>query len=111
MKTAGGKNKAGIEAAAVGTRQPRLDGPEKVSGRAIFTDDVRPAGMLHGKILRSKHKHARILSIDTAKAEALPGVKAIVLAEDAKGIYAGQNEPAICGTLYWRRAGRCGCYR
>ena len=43
MKTAGGINKAGIDAAAVGTRQPRLDGPEKVSGRALFTDDVRPA--------------------------------------------------------------------
>jgi len=98
MKTADIKMKAQIDPASVGTRQPRLDGPEKVSGRAIFTDDVRPAGMLHGKILRSAHKHARIVSIDTSKAEALPGVKAIVLAEDAKGIWATQNEPAICGT-------------
>ena len=90
--------KAQIDPAAVGTRQPRLDGPEKVSGRAMFTDDVRPAGMLHGKVLRSTHKHARIVSIDTSKAEALPGVKAIVLADDAKGIWASQNEPAVCGT-------------
>lgn len=97
MRTADIKTKK-IDAAAVGTRQPRLDGPEKVSGRAIFTDDVRPAGMLHGKILRSTQKHARIVSIDTSKAEALPGVKAVVLAEDAKGIWAGQNEPAVCGT-------------
>jgi len=98
MKTAGTKARKTIDPAAIGTRQPRLDGSVKVSGRALFTDDVRPAGMLHGKVLRSKHKHARIVSIDTSKAEALPGVKAIVLAEDAKGIYAGQNEPAVCGT-------------
>ena len=97
MRTADVKMKQ-IDAAAVGTRQPRLDGPEKVSGKAIFTDDVRPAGMLHGKILRSTHKHARIVSIDTSKAEALPGVKAVVLADDAKGIWATQNEPAVCGT-------------
>ncbi|MGI9309202.1 MAG: xanthine dehydrogenase family protein molybdopterin-binding subunit [Gammaproteobacteria bacterium] len=88
-----------IDLSVVGTRKPRLDGPEKVSGRALFTDDVRPAGMLHGKILRSRHKHARILNIDTSKAEALPGVHAVILAEDAAGIYATQNEPAICGDV------------
>jgi CO/xanthine dehydrogenase Mo-binding subunit len=98
MKTAGVKTNKNIDPAAVGTRQPRLDGPEKVNGKALFTDDVRPAGMLHGKVLRSKHTHARIISIDTSKAAALPGVKAIVLAEDAEGVFAGQNEPAICGT-------------
>ena len=99
MKTAGVKASANIDPAAVGTRQPRLDGPEKVSGKALFTDDVRPAGMLHGKVLRSTHKHARIISIDTSRAAALPGVKAIVLAADAADIYAGQNEPAICGDV------------
>jgi 4-hydroxybenzoyl-CoA reductase subunit alpha len=83
----------------VGQRRPRLDGPEKVSGRAVFTDDVRLPGMLHGKVLRSPHKHARILKLDTSKAEALPGVKAVVVAEDAKGIYATPNEPAICGDV------------
>ena len=88
-----------IDPAAIGKRQPRLDGPVKVSGRALFTDDVRPAGMLHGKILRSRHKHARILKLDTAKAEALPGVKAVITAEDATGIYATQNEPTICGDV------------
>ena len=86
-----------IDPSAVGTRQPRIDGPVKVSGRAMFTDDVRPAGMLHGRILRSRYKHARIVRLDTSKAEALPGVKAVITAEDAKGIYATQNEPAICG--------------
>jgi len=88
-----------INPAAIGTRQPRLDGPIKVSGRALFTDDVRLPGMLHGKILRSRHKHARIVRLDTSKAEALPGVKAVITAADAKGIYATQNEPAICGTV------------
>jgi len=88
-----------INPAAIGTRQPRLDGAVKVSGRALFTDDVRPAGMLHGKILRSRHKHARIVRLDTSKAEALPGVKAVITAADAKGIYATQNEPVICGTV------------
>ncbi len=88
-----------IDLSVVGQRRPRLDGPVKVSGRAQFTDDIRLPGMLHGKILRSRHQHARIVKIDTSKAEALPGVKAIVLAEDAKGIYATQNEPAICGDV------------
>ena len=88
-----------INPAAIGTRQPRLDGPIKVSGRAVFTDDVRLPGMLHGKILRSRHKHARIVKLDTSKAEALPGVRAVITAADAKGIYATQNEPAICGTV------------
>lgn len=88
-----------IDPSVIGTRQPRLDGPEKVSGRALFTDDVRPAGMLHGKILRSRYKHARILKLDTSKAEGLPGVKAVITAADATGIYATQNEPAICGDV------------
>lgn len=70
----------------IGTRQPRLDGAEKCSGRSVFADDVELPGMLCGKILRSPHANARIKSIDTAKAEALPGVKAVITAADAKGI-------------------------
>jgi 4-hydroxybenzoyl-CoA reductase subunit alpha len=88
-----------LDPSAIGKRQPRLDGPVKVSGRALFTDDVRPAGMLHAKVLRSRHQHARILKLDTSKAEALPGVKAVITAADARGIYATQNEPAICGDV------------
>lgn len=91
--------KADMELAVVGQRRPRLDGPEKVSGRALFSDDIRPAGMLCGKILRSRHAHARIVRLDTSKAEALPGVKAVITAADATGIYATQNEPAICGDV------------
>jgi CO/xanthine dehydrogenase Mo-binding subunit len=83
----------------VGQRRPRLDGPVKVSGRAQFSDDVHLPGMLHAKVLRSRYKHARIVSLDTSKAEALPGVKAVITAADAEGIYATQNEPAICGDV------------
>ena len=58
----------------VGTRPIRPDGVDKVTGRALFAADTRAAGMLWGKIMRSPHAHARIVSIDTSKAEALPGV-------------------------------------
>jgi CO/xanthine dehydrogenase Mo-binding subunit len=80
----------------VGKRQPRLDGREKVSGRSIFTDDVELPGMLHGKILRSPHARARIKSIDTSKAKKLPGVKAVVTADDAPGLMFGENQPLLC---------------
>ena len=51
--------------AIVGKPTPRVDGPERVSGKAIYTHDVRLPGMLHGKILRSPPPHARIVDIDT----------------------------------------------
>ena len=68
--------------AVVGTRPIRPDGVDKVTGRANYGADYAVAGMLHGKILRSPHAHARILSIDTRKAEALKGVKAVVTGKD-----------------------------
>ena len=82
----------------IGTRQPRLDGPEKCSGRSIFGDDVALPGLLCGKILRSRYAHARILSIDTSKAEALPGVKVVITAADAEGIMGSRrgSEPVFC---------------
>jgi aerobic-type carbon monoxide dehydrogenase small subunit (CoxS/CutS family) len=58
----------------VGRRVPRIDAPELASGRAVFTDDIRLPGMLYGKILTSPHAHARILRIDTSRAEALEGL-------------------------------------
>ncbi|MBI2303599.1 MAG: molybdopterin-dependent oxidoreductase [Chloroflexi bacterium] len=70
----------------VGKRIPRLDGPLLVTGEARYAGDVKLRGMLHGKILRSPHPHARILRIDTHLAEALPGVKAIVTAQDTPKI-------------------------
>ena len=66
----------------VGTRPIRHDGTDKVTGRAKYGGDFQAAGMLYGKVLRSPHAHARIKSIDTSKALALPGVKAIITGKD-----------------------------
>ncbi len=66
----------------IGTRPIRHDGTDKVIGKAIYGGDVRLPGMLHGQILRSPHAHARIKSIDTSKAEALEGVRAVVTSKD-----------------------------
>ena len=68
--------------AVVGTRPIRPDGVDKVTGRANYGADYKVAGMLHGKILRSPHAHARIVSIDTKRAEALKGVKAVITGKD-----------------------------
>ena len=89
------KQKA-LELNNIGQRQPRLDGHDKVSGRSMFTDDIRLPGMLYGKILRSRHAHARITRIDTSKALALPGVKAVVTGEESQKVFVNQWEPAIC---------------
>ena len=66
----------------IGTRPVRPDGLEKVTGRANFGADHALPGMLHGKVVRSPHAHARIVSIDTSAAEALPGVLAVITAAD-----------------------------
>src|SRR6266404_8019637 len=66
----------------IGTRPIRHDGIEKVTGRAKYGADYSFPGMLFGKVLRSPHAHARIKSIKTDKAAALPGVKAVVTAAD-----------------------------
>ncbi len=68
--------------AVVGTRPIRHDGTDKVTGRAKYGGDFQMAGLLHGKVLRSPHAHARIKSIDTRQAAALPGVKAVVTGQD-----------------------------
>ncbi|MAF49595.1 MAG: xanthine dehydrogenase family protein molybdopterin-binding subunit [Rhodospirillales bacterium] len=66
----------------VGTNPVKHDGPDKVTGRAMFGADLMVPGMLVGKILRSPHAHAILKSIDTSKAEALAGVKAVVTRDD-----------------------------
>ena len=66
----------------IGKRPLRPDGVDKVTGRARFGADYSLPGMLSGKILRSPHAHARILSIDTSAAKALPGVKAVITGAD-----------------------------
>ncbi|MEM7178331.1 MAG: molybdopterin cofactor-binding domain-containing protein, partial [Pseudomonadota bacterium] len=67
---------------AVGTRPVRPDGIDKVTGKAMFGADMAAPGMLSGAVLRSPHAHARIVKIDTSKAEALTGVKAVVTRAD-----------------------------
>jgi CO/xanthine dehydrogenase Mo-binding subunit len=66
----------------IGTRPVRHDGVDKVTGRALYGADVQMAGLLHGRILRSPHAHARIRGIDATRALALPGVEAVVTAAD-----------------------------
>jgi CO/xanthine dehydrogenase Mo-binding subunit len=66
----------------VGTRPVRPDGVDKVTGRAKFGADLYVPNMLHGRVLRSPHAHARIKSINTAAAAALPGVKAVITSAD-----------------------------
>ena len=66
----------------VGTRPVRHDGTDKVTGRAVYGADIQLPGLLHGKILRSPHAHARIKSIDTERAAAHPGVLAVVTHAD-----------------------------
>ncbi|RPJ00857.1 MAG: xanthine dehydrogenase family protein molybdopterin-binding subunit, partial [Chloroflexi bacterium] len=66
----------------VGQRIPRIDAEAKARGQAIFGADVQLARTLTAKFLGSPHPHARIVSIDTSKAEALPGVRAVVTAAD-----------------------------
>lgn len=61
----------------IGKRIKRLDGPDKVSGRAKYTYDLNRPGMLFGKVVRSPHAHAKIVSIDLSVAEKMPGVKAV----------------------------------
>ena len=71
-----------VEYNVVGKRHLRPDGVDKVTGRAQYGADIRLAGLLAGKVLRSPHAHARIKSIDTTAAEAGPGVHAVVTAGD-----------------------------
>ena len=82
MATALKRDQEGAALKWIGTRPIRPDGVDKVTGRAKFGADMSLPDMLVGKVLRSPHPHARIRGIDTAKAAALPGVKAIVTSAD-----------------------------
>jgi CO/xanthine dehydrogenase Mo-binding subunit len=82
----------------VGTRPIRPDGIPKVTGRAQYGADLKLPGMIYGKVLRSPHAHARIISIDTSAAEKLPGVKAVMTAADLpvqKFDYIGPERVAV----------------
>ena len=76
----------------VGKRARKIDGIGKATGQAVYADDIQLPGMLHAKTLRSPHPHARIVSIDTSAAEALPGVH---------GVITGADMPIKYGVIPW----------
>ena len=85
----------GAPTAEIGRARPRVDGRNRVTGRAIYTQDVRLPGMLHAAILRSPVPRARVRAIDTKKAEALPGVRAVLHRFNAPEIeFRGEKEGA-----------------
>jgi carbon-monoxide dehydrogenase large subunit len=73
----------------VGESVPRIDSPEKLTGRAEFATDVSLPGMLSAKVLRSPFPHAKIIRIDTSKAQSLPGVRCVVTNKDAPQVRVG----------------------
>ena len=74
------------EYSVVGKSVERTDGRVKVTGKARYAGDLVAPGMLHGKLLRSPLAHAKILSIDTRRAKALPGVIAVIIGKDFPGV-------------------------
>lgn len=81
----------------IGKRFSRADGPEKVSGRAKYTYDFNPPGLLHGKILGCPYAHAKLVSVDTSAAEKMPGVKAVKVLQGpgAEILWAGDDVVAV----------------
>ena len=87
---------------AVGKRIPKIDAVDKATGRVEYIQDIKLAGMLHGKILYSKYPHARIVNIDTSKAKQLTGVRAILTGKDIPEIKFGvykDNRPLKTGKV------------
>ena len=70
----------------MGCKRKRVEDVRFTQGRGNYVDDIKLPGMLHGDFHRSSHAHARIVKIDTSKAKALPGVVAVLTAEDLKGV-------------------------
>ena len=94
------RERADGEPSFIGRRIARIDGLDKATGRAVYTDDIALPGMLHGRILRSPHAHARILSIDTSDAEAMDGVHAVITGRELPMPYCiipwTRDETALC---------------
>lgn len=77
----------------IGTKVARIDGPDKATGLAKYSFDINRPGLLHARILRSPHAHAKVVEIDTAAAEKMPGVKAVhVIAAPGKEVYYAGDE-------------------
>jgi xanthine dehydrogenase YagR molybdenum-binding subunit len=82
----------------MGRPRPRVEGPLKVTGKARYTHDVRLPGMLYGRMIGASVPAGEILSIDTSKAEALPGVEAVWTTESRVVRFAGQDVAAVAAT-------------
>jgi CO/xanthine dehydrogenase Mo-binding subunit len=82
------------EVRGIGVSVPRFDAPEKVTGRTQYVADVQVPGLLHARLLRSPHAHARIKSIDVSRARALPGVRAVLTAADVPELKPGAKTRA-----------------
>jgi len=83
----------------IGAPIGRVEGPEKVSGRATYAADVHLPGTLWGKLLRSPHTHARITHIDASRAREVEGVRAVITGKDIVGTFMGKfirDIPALC---------------
>jgi len=84
----------------IGRRNRKVEGLAKVTGRAVYADDITLPRMLHGKLLRSVHAHARIRSIDASAALAMPGVHAVITGKDLPGYFGiipwTEDEQALC---------------
>ena len=80
----------------IGKSVKRVDAFEKVTGTALYLDDLKFPGLLYGKALRSPYAHARILSVNTTEAEKLPGVKAVVTGKEFAKVF---NNPVFGGPI------------
>ncbi len=79
----------------IGKSTPRIDGEKIVTGRAPYTHDIKLRGMLHGKILRSPHACAEVVSVDLSKVQSMPGVKVALQLKKGKVTYAGEQIAAV----------------
>ena len=84
----------------INTRAPRVDAPDKATGRAVYTDDLQFSNLLYGAMVQSPLAHGRIKNIDTSKARKLPGVKAVVTAKDLEIIPYGVSPARYDETIF-----------
>lgn len=88
-----------LTSSVIGGPVPRLEGPDKVSGRALYAADIQLPGMLWCKVLRSPYPHAKIISIDTERAQKVPGVRAVITGKEYPGMLMGRqfrDMPVLC---------------
>ena len=89
------------ERAVLGTSVKRLDGPDKVTGRAKYTFDINRPGMVYARVVRSPHPHARVVAVDLAAARRAPGVKGAIVwrdpanAENNRVMFQGDEVAAV----------------